>query len=297
LLGPCRRNDWLAFTVIVMRAESLTENEMSPSEFSAWHRPALEQEAVKHGLILNALALSIGEHGPTTSYWSLGGPGRCAIRVGHRSIVLGAPDQSGCRKLAELSANTDYPGVIGPDTTAEWFADRARELGVAFMDPELRQICAIGDTPNYPGAPGHARLVTADDATLLVEWLLEFYREAVPNDPAPTREDLERAAGDGRFLFWVDKDQPVSMAAIVRRLNNTAAITGVYTPPSSRGRGYAGSVTAATVARIHAEGYAIAWLYADLANPASNRCYAKIGFRPVCRSSHLHRRGQAISPG
>jgi predicted GNAT family acetyltransferase len=82
------------------------------------------------------------------------------------------------------------------------------------------------------------------------------------------------------------------MAGIVRRLKHSAAITGVYTPAELRGRGYAGSVTAAMVERIQAEGRATACLYADLSNPASNRCYAKIGFRPVCGSSHFYRLDQ-----
>lgn len=60
-------------------------------------------------------------------------------------------------------------------------------------------------------------------------------------------------------------------------------------PPELRGRGYAGSATAATVERVYAEGRSIACLYADLRNPASNRCYTKIGFAPVCRSLHFHR--------
>jgi len=35
---------------------------------------------------------------------------------------------------------------------------------------------------------------------------------------------------------------------------------------------------------IFAEGYATACLYTDLSNPYSNRCYAKLGFTPVCDS-------------
>jgi uncharacterized protein len=79
------------------------------------------------------------------------------------------------------------------------------------------------------------------------------------------------------------------MAGIVRRLKRSAAITGVYTPPESRGRGYAGSVTAATVDRIYADGREIACLYADLKNQASYRCYTKIGFTAVCKLLHFHR--------
>lgn len=79
----------------------------------------------------------------------------------------------------------------------------------------------------------------------------------------------------------------MSIAGIVRRLKQSAAITGVYTPPEFREHGYAGSVTA-TVERVYAEGRKIACLYADLRNPASNRCYTKIGFTPVCTSMHFH---------
>jgi predicted GNAT family acetyltransferase len=158
-----------------------------------------------------------------------------------------------------------------------------------FLEPIPRHIYSISDKPRYPRASGHARLVSIEDATLLADWLTAFYREAVPHDRVPPRKELERAAGEDRFLFWVENDQPVSMAGIVRRFKTSAAITGVYTPPELRGRGYAGSATAATVERIYAEERKVACLYADLRNPASNRCYAKIGFIPVCGALHFHR--------
>jgi predicted GNAT family acetyltransferase len=75
------------------------------------------------------------------------------------------------------------------------------------------------------------------------------------------------------------------MDGIVRRTRRGAAIAGVYTPPALRNRGYAAAVTAATVDSVFAEGKTLACLYSNLRNPASNRCYAKIGFKPVCRSA------------
>jgi predicted GNAT family acetyltransferase len=148
----------------------------------------------------------------------------------------------------------------------------------------------LTDAPRYPGAAGLARPVKAEASAMFIEWMMAFRREAVPHDPPLAAEELERMAAKGDYLFWIDNGQPVSMAGIVRRLKTSAAITGVYTPPELRGRGYAGSVTAATVERIYAEGRTIACLYTDLRNPFSNRCYAKIGFRPVCTSLHFHRR-------
>jgi RimJ/RimL family protein N-acetyltransferase len=209
--------------------------------------------------------------------------------MAHHSIVLGALDETQCRKLADITNQLDYPGVIGPDLTARWFADRAMKLGVRFLDPISQQIYSLSDKPRYPGASGYARPIKVEDAPLFVEWMLAFHHEAVPYDPVPMQGELERVVSEGNYLFWIDKRQPVSMAGIVRRLKDSAAITGVYTPPGLRGRGYAGSITAAIVERIYAEGRGIACLYTDLSNPFSNRCYIRVGFKPVCGSLHFHR--------
>jgi predicted GNAT family acetyltransferase len=135
--------------------------------------------------------------------------------------------------------------------------------------------------------------VTADDAPLFADWMVAFAAEAVPHDPPPVRERLERTAGEGRYLFWIVDGEPVSIAGIARRTRNAAAISGVYTPPALRRRGYAGAVTAAVVERAYAEGKGIACLYTDLRNPFSNRCYAKIGFEPVCASLNFPKRAPA----
>jgi hypothetical protein len=120
---------------------------MQPAEFRAYHEPALETDEVKHGLILNALARMAAETPVEVSYWTLGGPGECAVRMGRHSIVLAALDEDQCRKLAELTAHTDYPGVIGPEMTARWFTDRAGELGLQFREPVPQQIYSINGEP------------------------------------------------------------------------------------------------------------------------------------------------------
>ena len=53
-----------------------------------------------------------------------------------------------------------------------------------------------------------------------------------------------------------------------------------------RGRGYAGSVTAALVERVYAEGKSFTRLYTGLRNPFPNRCYAKVGVTSDCASWH-----------
>jgi RimJ/RimL family protein N-acetyltransferase len=264
-------------------------NDTSLTEFKAFHAPALALDEVKHGVMLSALARAAEDGSDELSYWTLGGPGQCAVMPPPHAIVLGALDENQCRELADTTADTNYPGVVGPDLTAKWFTDRALETGLRFLPPVARQIHSISGPPRYPGSAGHARTVTVQDAPLFAEWLLAFHAEAVPHEVAPTRQQIERIAGDGRFLFWIDGGEPVSMAGIVRPLTNSGAISGVYTPPAFRGRGYAGSVTAAAVERIQSSGRTIASLYADRNNPYSNRCYARIGFTPACKSLHFYR--------
>jgi RimJ/RimL family protein N-acetyltransferase len=188
-------------------------------------------------------------------------------------IVLGELTPTQCRALADETRVLDYPGVVGPDRTALWFAERAIELGLTFLEPIPQQVHVLRDKPNYPGAPGHARVIGPADVELFAHWTIAFLREAVPHNPLPSRQRLAQIAAEGRHQFWIVGGEPVSIAGIVRRTRHTAAIAGVYTPPALRGRGYAGSATAAVVERIFAEGNGAACLYTDLRNPASNRCH------------------------
>jgi RimJ/RimL family protein N-acetyltransferase len=258
-------------------------------DFLEHHRSALERDEVRHNVILANLD-RLALHPPSNlRWWSLGASGACAVQSPGYPIVLGDLTQAQCRALAEETRDLDYPGVVGPEETAPWFAEHAIELGLTFLEPIPQQIHVLRDKPNYPGAPGHARVIAPADQELFADWTIAFTREAVPHDPLPSHERLAQIAADGRHHFWIVDGKPVAMAGIVRRTRHAAAIAGVYTPPALRGRGYAGSITAAVVERVFAEVKIAACLYTDLRNPASNRCYAKIGFRPVCISWHYPR--------
>jgi len=262
---------------------------MTLDEFVALHAPALERDEVKHNLIVTILTYAARVRPVDFKYWTIGAPGQCAVKTGRRPIVIGELDKGQCQKLAELTSDLDYPGVVGPELTARWFSDRAIELGLQFDEAIPQQIHAISAQPQFPGVSGHARQVTNDDIAVFAEWIAAFIQEAVPHDPRPSIEDLRKTVTEARHWFWIDDDRPVSMAGIARRLKSTAAVNGVYTPPNLRGRGYAGSVTATVVEKLYAEGKNAVCLYTDLRNPYSNRCYARIGFKPVCRSLHIPR--------
>ena len=255
-------------------------------EFARFHQPALEADEAKHNLILG-LAGDPSRGG--FRLWTFGRPGSCAIQFPARNLVLGTLTEPECHQLADETNAEKFPGVVGCDATAVWFVDRATKLGQAFLPPVPQHIHVLDNPPRYPGAPGHARPVSAADAGLFVKWAWAFSEEATPHDPKPARAQLEQGISEGRYLFWVVDGQPVAMAGVARRTPHTGAISLVYTPPVLRGRGYAGSATAAVAERILGEGKRSVCLYTDLRNPASNRCYAKIGFLPICSARHYVR--------
>jgi RimJ/RimL family protein N-acetyltransferase len=261
---------------------------MELREFAEYHTPALESDEARHNLMLGLLAglLINAESNPDVRLWTLGASGQCAMQTSPRNaIILGELDERQCRAFADDTLGLDYPGVVGFDPVVFWFVQRAVERGVRFLEPIPKQIYALRQRAIYPEVGGAAHVVNSADVDLFGQWLTAFLREAAPHDPLPTREGVERTATAGDYRFWIVDGEPVAMAGIVRRTRRGAAIAGVYTPPALRNRGYAAAVTAAMVDSVFAEGRTMACLYSDLRNKASNRCYAKIGFEPVCRSA------------
>jgi RimJ/RimL family protein N-acetyltransferase len=259
-------------------------------DFFEHHRLGLERDEVRHNLMLGLLDRLAHTAHSEVRLWTLGGPGECAMQTTPRNaVILGELNEAQCRALADETLGLDYPGVVGCDPTVLWFVEHAAARGVRFAEPIPKQIYAMRERPSYLRVRGAVRAVQVADAELFGQWLIAFVKEAAPYDSLPTPDGVQKTAATGNYRFWIVDGEPVSMAGIVRRTRHGAAIAGVYTPPALRSRGYASAVTAALVDSIFAEGRTMACLYADLRNPASNQCYAKIGFKPVCRSWHYLR--------
>ena len=262
---------------------------MELQEFVEFHRPALEQDEARYNLILGLLGRMLETEQPNVRLWTIGASGECAMQTPGYPLILGRLSAAQCQAFAEATLNLDYPGVVGLDPIVPLFVERANELGVKFKETIPQTIQALQRRPIYPDVSGTARVVGHGDVALFSEWLLAFFREVVPHEPVPSRDRLESTATAGNYQFWVVDGEPVAMAGIVRRSRHAAAIAGVYTPSALRNRGYGAAVMAAVVDAVFAEGRTTACLYSDLRNPASNRCYAKIGFKPVCRAWHYLR--------
>lgn len=263
---------------------------MDLAEFIALHRPALETREVCENLILGLLHRFEAKPDPALRLWTLGEAGQCAMKTPGRGLILsGASSKEQCRRFAAQTAALDYPSVAGTGETAKWFVAKAEELGLAFGNNKAMRIHELTRPPLRPEVPGQAREATLADASLVHSWVLAFIAEADTQDPEPALQETEESVGNGKHWLWTVGDKPVALAALNRRTARCGSIGPVYTPPPFRSQGFGGAITAAVVDRIFASGKHTACLYTDLANPASNRCYARLGFKPVCDSWSFQR--------
>ncbi len=258
---------------------------MEPMDFAAFHEAALEADEIKHSILLSIIGrLRTRSHQSEIKTWTLGGPGACAAQTPGYPLVLGNLSRSECCAFAKTMSKAAYPGVVGPDDAALWFAEEASRHGVAFVEKVPQEIQAVWAPRQVPSAPGFPRQPSPRDFRLFRAWIHAFIKEAIPSDPIPSDEALMKDLRSPRHWFWILGDKPVSMAAIVRRTKSAAFINSVYTPPEHRNQGFGAAITAIVVRDIFGEGRHAVGLYTDLRNPASNRCYAKLGFKPVCKS-------------
>ena len=90
----------------------------------------------------------------------------------------------------------------------------------------------------------------------------------------------DRLIAARRVFFWVDP-RPVAMAAWAGPTPSGVRVNFVYTPPESRGRGYASMLAASLSKHLLDTGRKFCCLFTDLANPTSNSIYQRIGYRLV----------------
>jgi predicted GNAT family acetyltransferase len=142
---------------------------------------------------------------------------------------------------------------------------------------ELREVNPPTRIPD-----GQMRRATIADTSLVTDWYHEFTKEALEEG---SREEARKVASRfialGSVYLWED-GEPVSMAFRTRPTRHGCTVTGVYTPPDRRGRGYASACVAGLSQILLDSGYQVCNLFTDLANPTSNSIYQRIGYRPVC---------------
>ncbi|MDB5281408.1 MAG: hypothetical protein JWO06_483 [Bacteroidota bacterium] len=132
-----------------------------------------------------------------------------------------------------------------------------------------------------PMSPGSFEVATQNDLDLITQWTLNF-EEDTGTFPKATAEQVKAGAtlriNNGVIFKWIDNNEIVSIAAIVRKTKNVGFLGLVYTPPQWRGKGYATTIVQILSRHILQQGYKYCGLFTDISNPVTNHIYKRIGY-------------------
>jgi uncharacterized protein len=186
-----------------------------------------------------------------------------------------------------LETGVPVPGVMTENRLAEDFARAyAAAKSVHYQIHKRQRIYELTEVNPAIPAIGSLRPAKESNMAFLPYWLEAFGGDFTGGD-SRVQSDAEgyRHFIDPRRLFILeDGGTPVSMAKTAREIQTVCSVGYVYTPPYSRGKGYATACVAAVSRIILERGFTKCVLYTDLANPISNGIYRKIGYLPICDS-------------
>jgi len=203
--------------------------------------------------------------------------------------VRSAEREERLRELSDLLRDQQIPGLAGDPGIANVFAGlHAANLGITYQ-PRMELQAYRCDVPVQPiGVAGEMHVATIRDlmdvAQFLVAFAYDAYGETV--DLASRMQDADHLIRSGNLYVWKVDGISVSMANIASRTPRHARINAVCTPSEHRKKGYA-SALVAQVCHIILKERRIPVLYADGANPNSNRVYRHIGFRESGRIQEI----------
>jgi len=214
----------------------------------------------------------------------------CAIRTPPFELGLTQMPEAAIPILLRdvVDVYSSLSGVLGPELIATRFAQLwTKEFGGTPKLISQLRIYSLEKVihPSSP-APGLFRRAEQKDLELLVDWHGSFLEETgLP--VGASRHRIEQLVKEGSFYLWED-GKTRSMAATPAETPTGARVGYVYTPPLFRGRGYASICVAQLSQLLLDQGRRFCCLFADLANPASNSIYERLGYEPVCDVAHFH---------
>jgi len=262
-----------------------------PSEFLQRSHAFLSAAEVECGLLWD-LARSLPRVPPSDCYLGVvedhGRVVACALRTPpHKAIITRGPDRALLSLAADVSARYGtLPPIMGPEPDVTGLATRwAQDTGGRLHRGTRQRLLQATDVSAPPGqAPGVLRAGRDEDLPVLVTWVTAFCEDVALDYPGDPERIARDRVGSNRLFVW-DNNGPVAMAAYAARTEHGARINFVYTPPAHRRRGYASAAVAALTRALLDQGLRFCCLYADLANPTSNRIYEAVGYRLVCHVS------------
>lgn len=258
-------------------------------EYEAAAGDFLRSRPVKNTVLVTVLELlrargsmAYGDGPPMLGWWSAAGcvAGAFMHTPPYPVLLSVMPGRAVTELAATLAPGGSLPGVTARSQLAEAFATGWRsETGTDFRIWERRRLYRLA-APRPPATRGQARPARPDDRHLLLDWYDDAENEirVRPGDHAAAVDD--RIAYGGVTLWEVD-GAPVALAGRTRMVAGMVRIAPVYTPIEHRGHGYAAAVTASVSQAALDAGVKEIVSFTDLANPATNSIYQRIGYQPL----------------
>ena len=196
---------------------------------------------------------------------------------------------SSLKLLLDFFDQTHLPGVIGKTHVVETFAGLWRDRqGSAINIHRKGRVYKLTAVLPTPFTSGFMRLAEAVDLEQMIEWSQAFDKEALNGEEGEAVAGRTRLRIQNKELFVWEDNLVTAMAVKHRPTQHGVSISYVYTPPALRGRGYASALVSTLSQYSLTAGHSFCTLMTDLANPASNHIYQKMGYKPVCDIEEIH---------
>lgn len=225
---------------------------------------------------------------PTTNFWlrfAAGSPevGLFEAEDGGILALLGDEARLGhpmsrhaAVELAAATAKVPLSRASGATTAVRAFVGARNEGGwrSAFAGAEMMKSALsvprpiVGEMRCASEITGDPELPPPFDA-----WMLAFADEGFEPGMSPP------PVTSSQLWFWSADGSPRAMAGAIARGSDATRIVTVYTPPASRGEGWAGALVGAMADRAAREGRRYVTLNVADENIAARRAYERAGFR------------------
>lgn len=181
-------------------------------------------------------------------------------------------DVSLCDKLAYeiYSHNLHINGVLASEDLVNEFCKSYTKYS-KFKFEDLFSMGLL--VSNEVSDASDAQKASIEDTKLLQDYDKKFHIEIFNEEPKIEHEIIV----DNYYVFKYN-NEIVSCAHKTREEDNICSISGVYTNPNYRGKGFARKVVSTIRNEIVKSGK-IAYLYVDNNNPISSHLYKSIGFK------------------
>jgi predicted GNAT family acetyltransferase len=167
--------------------------------------------------------------------------------------------------------------------------ETARLLGGTARTWQHTRLFELGTLVEPRPVPGTLRLATGQDLDLCLAWFTAFHVDAAEQarrdlsagpSEAVNPENVMESIVEERVLLWEVGGEVVHLTGFDAPSFGVARVGPVYTPRQHRGRGFASAGVAEASRRLLAGGARVC-LFADQANPTSNKVYVALGYEPV----------------